>query len=67
MISITRAGASWNRDWVAGEHGGESFKTTDAIVDIVNPQQMSVSGKTRSGTSGESAGWRKSITYIVVR
>jgi len=22
----------WNRDWVAGEHAGESFKTPDAIA-----------------------------------
>jgi len=50
MASITSTGASWNRDWVAGEHGGESFKTTDAIVDVVNPQHIKV-GKVFVGGS----------------
>ncbi len=50
MPSITRTGASWNRDWVAGEHGGESFKTTDAIVDVLNPQHIKV-GKVFVGGS----------------
>src|SRR6266851_5176027 len=50
MPSITRTGASWNRDWVAGEHGGESFKTTDAIVDVFNPQHIKV-GKVFVGVS----------------
>ena len=52
MASITSTGASWNRDWVAGEHGGESFKTTDAIVDVVNPQQIRVETVFIGGSRG---------------
>ena len=52
MASITSTGASWNRDWVAGEHGGESFKTTDAIVDVVNPQQIKVEKVFVGGSRG---------------
>ncbi len=52
MPSIPRTGASWNRDWVAGEHGGESFKTTDAIVDVVNPQQIKVEKVFVGGSRG---------------
>ena len=28
----------WKRDWTAGEHGGPSFTTNTAHVDVVNPQ-----------------------------
>ena len=52
MASITSTGASWNRDWVAGEHGGESFKTADAIVDIVNPQPIKVEAVFVGGSRG---------------
>ena len=52
MTSIMRTGASWNVDWVAGEHGGESFKTTDAIVDVVNPQQIKVDTVFVGGSRG---------------
>jgi hypothetical protein len=52
MASITSTGASWNRDWVAGEHGGESFKTSDAIVDVVNPQQIKVEKVFIGGSRG---------------
>lgn len=52
MASDTRTGASWNTDWVAGEHGGESFKTTDAIVDVVNPQQIKVEKVFVGGSRG---------------
>jgi nucleoside 2-deoxyribosyltransferase len=52
MASITSTGASWNRDWVAGEHGGERFKTTDAIVDVVNPQQIKVETVFVGGSRG---------------
>ena len=52
MAQIMRTGASWNRDWVAGEHGGESFKTTHAIVDIVNPQQIKVETVFVGGSRG---------------
>lgn len=52
MAQIIRTGASWNRDWVAGEHGGESFKTTDAIIDVVNPQQIKVEKVFVGGSRG---------------
>jgi hypothetical protein len=52
MAQIIRTGASWNRDWVAGEHGGESFNTTDAIVDVVNPQQTKVEKVFVGGSRG---------------
>ena len=52
MAQIMRTGASWNRDWVAGEHGGESFKTTAAIVDVVNPQQIKVEKVFVGGSRG---------------
>src|SRR5712692_4420014 len=29
----------WNREWIAGEHGGFAFTTETARVDVVNPQQ----------------------------
>lgn len=28
----------WNRDWTPGQHGGGSFTTDTAHVDVVNPQ-----------------------------
>ena len=28
----------WNREWTAGEHGGFTFTTETAWVDVVNPQ-----------------------------
>ena len=28
----------WNHDWAAGQHGGHSFTTDSAHVDVVNPQ-----------------------------
>jgi hypothetical protein len=28
----------WNRDWTPGQHGGGSFTTDSAHVDVVNPQ-----------------------------
>jgi len=49
---MASTGASWNRDWVAGEHGGESFKTTDAIVDVVNAQQIKVERVFVGGSRG---------------
>src|ERR1700687_6082471 len=52
MTLVTRTGASWNRDWVAGEHGGESFKTTEAIVDVVNPQRIKVEKVFVGGSRG---------------
>src|SRR5258708_33343674 len=52
MASITSTGASWNRDWVAGEHGGERFKTSEAIVDVVNPQQIKVEKVFVGGSRG---------------
>jgi hypothetical protein len=52
MKSVPRTGASWNVDWVAGEHGGESFKTTDAIVDVVNPQRIKVEKVFVGGSRG---------------
>jgi hypothetical protein len=52
MPSTTSTGASWNRDWVTGEHRGASFKTTDAIVDVVNPQQIKVEAVFFGGSRG---------------
>src|ERR1700694_4201612 len=52
MPPITRYSGGWNRDWVAGEHGGASFATTDAIVDVVNPQQIKVEKVFVGGSRG---------------
>ena len=54
------ATGTWNREWHRGEHGGDTFTTATAHVDVVNPRLVSGSrifvGGSRTATDWDAVG-----------
>jgi len=59
------ATGTWNREWRRGEHGGDTFTTATAHVDVVNPRLVSgirvFVGGSRTATDRDAVGFALSL------